>query len=142
MNRVLAALLALTALPAAADEVWTIPSGEVIYESGLEDGTAIFSAPAQVFMPDAAPDARAWIYIPELDYLLDARGVHRAFWVIEGQQSCPVGLAGPDGRTSTAWGEATIAFDQLTFPSAFTLIAGNCGFDPYIVMRAEPMLGD
>lgn len=142
MKHVFATLFCLAALPAVADEVWSTSLGDIIYEADLENGTAVFSAPAQLLMLDAPADARAWIYIPELVYLLDSRGVHQAFWLIEGMELCTVGLVGQDGHKSFTWGNATIAFDATTFPSGFTMIAGNCGYDPYIPIRAEAVVGN
>jgi hypothetical protein len=139
---VAATLFGLAALPAVADEVWSTTLGDIIYEADLDNGTAVFSAPAQWLMIDAPADARAWIYIPDLAYLLDARSVHPAFWLVEGMEFCTTGMVAADGRKSFAWGDATIAFDVSTFPSGFTLIAGNCGYDAYIPIRAEPIVGN
>jgi hypothetical protein len=142
VKQVLATLFCLAALPAVADEVWSTTLGDIIYETDLENGTAVFSAPAQWFMMDASADARAWIYIPDLAYLLDARGVHQAFWLVEGMDLCTVGMVTQDGRKSFAWGDATIAFDVANFPSGFSIIAGNCGYDPFLTVRAEPVVGN
>lgn len=142
MKHVFAALFCLAALPAVADEVWSTSLGDIIYEADLEDGTSVLSAPAQLLMIDAPADARAWIYIPELSYLLDARSVHRAYWLVEGQELCTNGMVTKDGRTSFAWGDATVAFDAAGFPSGFTMIAGNCGFDAFMPIRAEPVVGN
>jgi len=142
VKHVLATLFCLAALPAVADEVWSTPLGDIIYETDLEDGTSVFSAPAPLLMMDAPADARAWIYIPELSYLLDARSVHRAYWLVEGVDLCTTGIVTQDGRKSFAWGDGTIAFDVAGFPSGFMLIAGNCGYDPYLPIRAEPVVGN
>jgi hypothetical protein len=142
VKNVFAALFCLAALPAAADEVWSSALGDIIYETDLENGTAVFSAPAQLLMIDAPADARAWIYIPDLAYLLDARSVHPAYWLVEGMELCTTGLVMLDGRKSFTWGDATIAFDTSNFPSGFTLIAGNCGYDAYLPVRAEPVVGN
>jgi hypothetical protein len=138
---VAAALLSVAALPALADEVWTTPLGDVIYESDLKNGMAIFSAPAAIIMGDAPADARVWIYIPDFAYAIDNRYFHEAFWIVEGMDYCPMGMSGPDGRESRAWGRAQLAFDVPTFPSSFSMNMGFCSYDPYFPVRAEAKVG-
>lgn len=138
---VAAAMVSLAALPALADEVWTTPLGEIVYERDFKNGMSLFSAPATAILGDAPPDARAWIYIPDFVYSIDNRFFHEGFWIIEGFDYCPLELAGPDGRKSRSWGRAQIAFDQPTFPSGFTMVTGFCAYDPYYPVRAEPNLG-
>lgn len=138
----LSASIALPALPAIADEVWSSAAGEIIYETTLDSGMAIFSMPADILALDAPADARAFIYIPYLDAVPGTRGYHEAFWIVEGAQYCDMALTGPDGRSSGAWGRAILMFDAADFPTAFTALLGNCTFDPYMPVRAEPVLGD
>ncbi len=142
MKRTLAALMALTACPALADEVWSTPVGEIVYEKVLDGGMAVFSTPAQPLMYDAAPGATGWVYIPDLANADGARGFHEAFWIVEGMQYCPMAMVAPDGRKSYAWGRALIAFDSPSFPSGFTMITGLCAYEPFLPIRAEPVLRD
>jgi hypothetical protein len=138
----LAALMALTACPALADEVWSTPAGEIVYEKVLDGGMAVFSMPALPLMYDAAADATGWVYIPDLANADGVRSFHEAFWIVEGMQFCPMAMVAPDGRKSYAWGRAQIAFDLPSVPSGFTMISGLCAYEPFLPLRAEPVLQD
>jgi hypothetical protein len=142
MKRTLAALTALYALPVAADEVWSTPAGQIVYETVLDGGMAVFSMPAQPLMYDATAGATGWVYIPDLANADGVRSFHEAFWIVEGMQYCPMAMVAPDGRKSFAWGRALIAFDAPSFPSGFTMITGLCAYEPFLPIRAEPVLGD
>ena len=92
MKRTLAALTALYALPVAADEVWSTPAGQIIYETVLDGGMAVFSMPAQPLMYDATAGATGWVYIPDLANADGVRSFHEAFWIVEGMQFCPMAM--------------------------------------------------
>lgn len=134
--------LALLALPATADEVWSTWVGDIVYESTALDGSATFLAPGILFQGDAPKGAVARIYIPFLDSSPDSRYAHTGYWILEGAGVCPVGLVGPDGITSNSWGLVELKFDVPTFPSGFTMSFGVCEFEMYDFVRAEPRLGN
>lgn len=138
----LSASVALAALPALADEVWSSAAGEIIYETALDSGMSILSMPADILSLGTTTGARAYIYVPYFDVEPGTRGYHEAFWIVEGAEYCDMALAGPDGRSSRAWGQAFLMFDKPDFPTPVTVLFGYCTYDPYLPVRAEPVLGD
>jgi hypothetical protein len=138
----LCAPLALLALPATADEVWSTSFGDIVYQSSDPEGSAIFTAPGVLFDGVAPKGSVAHIYIPYLDSVPDSRYAHTGFWILEGEGQCPVGLVGPDGKTSRNWGQVELLFDSPTFPSGFTMSYGTCEFSLSQFVRAEPVLGE
>lgn len=137
-----ALLLAFSATPVLADEVWTTKAGEIVYESTLAEGTAVFVAPAILFNPSATKGAVVRIYIPYLDAAPDSRYRHEGYWLMEGSTYCLVSLTGPDGITSSDWGLVDIFFDEAGFPSGFTMTWGICEYEKFEFVRAEPVVGE
>ncbi len=124
------AIAALLPFTAAADEVWTTPFGEVIYEQDMGD-VAILSYPAGEKM-------RGHAYFPGLGGNFDDRSVHWGYWIEPREGPCGATMTGPDGVSSTAWGRAVIIWDESGFPSAFTGLGGECFGEPFASIRAEP----
>jgi hypothetical protein len=112
---VLAALALAT--PAVADEVWTIEDGEVIWEEDF-DNVSVFSYPLE--------GGRGHLYIVGLNASITTRGLYAAYWIGEGDGPCEAAMTGPDGRTSTLWGWATVSFMDFGFPSGFGAEMGMC----------------
>jgi hypothetical protein len=135
-------LLALVATPALADEVWTTFRGNIVYDSVTADGTAVFTAPAIIFNPEAPKGSVVRMYIPGMDTVPDARYRHMGFWLLEGGTNCTMGLTGPDGVTSTDWGLVEFMFDAPGFPTGFTMSWGYCEFDKFEFLRAIPVVGE
>jgi hypothetical protein len=122
-------LATLLATPAMADEVWTSPMGDVVYEADV-NGAAVLSF-TQV---DGFP---ATLVIPGLAGNFDNRSTHEAFWIGSGAGDCGVTLSLPGGPEGSLWGRALVSFDRPSFPTSFTLTFGWC-FDPLSTsLRAE-----
>lgn len=119
---------ALVPFPVLADEAWTTPFGNVIYEKDIGD-TAIF------FTDYRGDDTR--LYFPGLAGQLDDRGSHQGYWITSGDGPCSAELAGPDGTSSNDWGRMMITFDNSTFPSGWTAIVGTCFSEFEAGVRAE-----
>ncbi len=126
------AVLALAA-PALADEVWSSTTGEIVYLAD-EYGSAILSFNDT----DGSP---AELIIPELAGNFTDRSMHYAYWVGDSDLECAVGMGRPGGQTSLSWGTAVIAFDDPGFPTAFTVLLGDCDDDYDRMIRAEPIVG-
>ena len=110
--------LALTlATPALADEVWTTPFGDAIYEADVAD-TTILTVPQ--------PDGIMRVYIPGLAGNFDNRGTHSGYWI---------------GTGSRQWGEVILSFDRPGFPTGWTLVAGDCFAPPFWTVRGEARTG-
>jgi hypothetical protein len=131
--RLLTAALMLTATTALSDEVWSTATDDIIYLSDMGD-TAILT--------QKRGEMAFNYYVAGLAGALDSRAIHQGYWIGTGDGSCEAALTGPDGTSSTAWGRITVAFDQGSFPSGFTMLIGECLDDPGSDMiRAEPVVG-
>lgn len=129
-----AAALALTlAAPALADEVWSSDTGEIVYLAD-EYGAAILSFSDYGGLPGE-------LIFPGLAGNFTDRGVHHGYWVGQSDMQCAAALGRPGGMTSLTWGRAVIAFDEMGFPSAFTVLLGDCDEDLTRSLRAEPIVG-
>ncbi len=124
-----ACCLAITAMPAVADEVWDTPYGEVVYLAD-EFGSAVLSF-------TNIDGTAAELVIPGLAGNFDDRGVHEAYWVGSGALECEAALARPGGFASLDWGRAVISFDDPAFPTSFTLTLGDCFYPLAYSIRAE-----
>jgi len=135
----LAALALLTAAaPVFADEVWYTTAGEIVYRSDI-DFTAVLTVPQDLILsePGAKP---VHLYVEGLPGNVDGRGYMTGYWISPNDVEwarCSTKLAGPDGMVSGVWGRAVVIFDQVSFPSGFTLLSGGCFSDPYFAVRAE-----
>ncbi|QQA42521.1 hypothetical protein [Pelagovum pacificum] len=129
-----AALVALTTLPAIADEVWYSPTGDQLVYQAEQDGFAIFSAPWN--------GEDVYLYFPELAGNYYERSMHDGFW-IGGPTStgCGAALSGPDGRASYSWGRVELVFDRAEYPTGWTALMGNCMADPDGILRASLAAG-
>jgi hypothetical protein len=133
-----AALVAATPLAAAADEVWSLPSGnQVVYDRDVGE-TAVFSYKAEQGL------ASGWIFVPGLAGVYEGRGTYRGYWVEEADagDNCAAGLVDAEGKTWRRWGLAEIKFAKPTFPSKIRIARGNClnGFQGKPV-TAKPVIG-
>ena len=125
--------LALTlATPALADEVWTTPFGDAVYQADVGD-TTILTVPQ--------PDGIMRVYIPGLAGNFDNRGTHSGYWIGSGEGFCPASLTGIDGTGSRQWGEVILSFDRPAFPTGWTLVAGDCFAPPFWTVRGEARTG-
>ena len=118
---IIATLFALTPLLTHADEVWTTPRGDIVYEQDMQ-GLAILSIPMG--------NGRASLYFPGLGGNFSNRSTHQGYWINDGAGDCNAMLYGPDGRGSRDWGRVTVVFDGPAFPTDLTLWTGNCFDQP------------
>ncbi len=117
MRLLLAAALTLAAPAVLADEVWSTPMGDIVYEAE-RDGDAILSF---IYLDDH----RATLVIPGLAGNYDFRGTHEAFWISEGGGACKSTMT-YDTMSSTTWGRALLVFDKPEYPTSLTLVLGEC----------------
>ena len=75
----------LVAGPVAADEVWTTPWGEVVYESKIGD-VAVWS-----YQYDAKSKGYAYFPGPAGNY--DNRSSHEGYWIEDAHGSCDFQVA-------------------------------------------------
>jgi hypothetical protein len=128
------ALLALTATtPALADEVWSTPIGDIVYERDM--GTV-------AIWKQNANDTTYTYYILGLGGNTAERYFHTGYWLAPGAGNCDVAITGPDKQTSTTWGHVSVAFDFGGFPSGFTMQTSACGEPMDGFLRAEPLTGN
>ncbi|MFN7055096.1 hypothetical protein [Hyphomonas sp.] len=110
-------------LPVHADEAWSTPIGEVIYEADLPDGRAVFSFPGE-------GGARLIAIFDGLAGVTSGRGYHAGVWVdpdagTEGP--CPAAMVDPlSGRTSHAWGQMDLIFTEPDSPGGWVALRGSC----------------
>lgn len=119
--------------PTLADEVWSTTTGDIVYLAD-EFGAAILT------FTDTYGGSGELVF-PGLAGNFTDRGVHHGYWVGSGGLECTAGLGRPGGTTSLAWGRAVIAFDNPGFPSAFTVLLGDCDNPVDRALRAEPRVG-
>lgn len=131
--RILTAALMLTATTALSDEVWSTATDNIIYLADMGE-TAILT--------QKRGNLSFNYYVAGLPGAMEARAIHQGYWIGSGDGYCEAALTGPDGTSSTAWGRITVAFDQGSFPSGFTMLIGECMADPGgDMIRAEAVVG-
>tara|TARA_R110000868_G_scaffold51823_10_gene163884 strand:- start:6546 stop:7019 length:474 start_codon:yes stop_codon:yes gene_type:complete len=117
-----AALLALAAAPALADEAWVTNLGPVIYEDEINE-YAVF------LHYDGAVAHRT--FIRGLAGNFDNRGHFSGYWTeVERAGSrtpaCDVAVADENGAITHHWGRVEIDFLQPGFPGEWDALIGNC----------------
>ncbi|PKP81265.1 MAG: hypothetical protein CVT79_11440 [Alphaproteobacteria bacterium HGW-Alphaproteobacteria-18] len=124
---------------AQADEVWTTPVGEIVYEADLETGEAVLSFPGE-------SGERLLGIFPGLAGVSEGRGYFAGIWIdpdaaIEGP--CPGAMADPvNGGTSYSWGRMDLIFTKPDFPAGFVVVKGDCFDPPTDYLIAEPVVGE
>lgn len=125
--------------PAIADEVWSTPIGEVVYEEELVTGEAVLSFPGEA-------GSRLIAIIPGLAGVSTGRGFFSGVWIdLEAGEAglCPAALINPaDGRSSHAWGRLDLVFTQPDFPGGWVAMKGNCFDAPTDYLVGEPVAGE
>lgn len=140
MIRKLAALALAAALPlaAAADEVWSLPSGnQIVYESDV-GSTAVLSYKPEQGLEDG------FIFVPGLGGAYEGRGTYKGYWVEaeSAGDACPAALVDAEGNTWGRWGLIEIKFAKPTYPSKLKIRRGTCldGFTSKTI-TAKPVIG-
>jgi hypothetical protein len=127
--------LSLAALPALADEVWTTPIGDVVYEDETDDGWAVWSYPGL--------DARGTVYLKDLAGVYEGRGAYAGIWVepeSPGIELCDVAVTNPaTGEPHHNWGRVDIVFTEPDFPGGWVALRGNCFNDPSDYLIGKPV---
>jgi len=118
---ILSSLLSLSPYAVTADEVWTTPQGDIVYEQDAPEA-AIWSMPIN--------GAIVSLYFPGLSFNYNNRSTHEGYWISDGATDCTAMLYGSDGRGSRSWGRAIVTFDGAAFPSDLTLWWGDCFAQP------------
>ena len=127
----------LAAAPAAADEVWSLPSGnQIVYERDAGDVAVLSYKPEQGL-------GQGLIFVVGLGGVSEGRGRYQAYWT-EGDDAgaaCPVALTDKDGKTWHRWGLATIRFRKPDFPSSIVISRGECLGKPKGHIVGRPVVG-
>jgi hypothetical protein len=138
--RVLAAATALAALltvPAAADEVWSLPSGnQLVYDRDVGN-VAVLTYRAE------QGSANGQIFVVGLGGQYEGRGRYQAYWVEadDAGAGCPASIVDAEGNTWRRWGLATVSFASRSFPSRITISRGECLSAPSGRITARPVVG-
>lgn len=132
MQRLLtiASFFALVGLPSLADEVWTSPTGDIVYESEMA-GDAIWS----FYHP--ADGSGATLIIPGLAGNYDERSTHEAYWIGNSPGLCLSTMTHPSGVSGNTWGRAIVSFDEPAFPTSLSIAMGDCFGPIYAFIRGS-----
>jgi hypothetical protein len=131
------ALAASLAAPAAADEVWSLPSGnQVIYDRDVGNTAVLTYTPEQ-------GAGRGQIFVVGMAGQVEGRGRYQAYWVEndDAGAACPAALTDAEGNSWRRWGLATVTFQRPGFPSAITISRGECLTAPAGRVMARPVVG-
>ena len=157
MKTVMTALAAVLALAgtAAADEVWSTPIGDVIYETDLpEQGIAVLSYPlgdgeSEAVDNDAeegtdpAPRGRAFFY--GLAGVYTGRGAFSGIWIEPDagtDELCDTAIVNPlTGEQARNWGRLDLVFTKPDYPSGWVAMRGECFNQPDAYLVGHPVVG-
>ena len=125
---------------ALADEVWTTPIGDVVYERELPSGEAVLSYPA------ADGEARGLGYIEGLAQVYEGRGAFSGIWIeddLPPADGCYVSISDPEsGAPRNNWGRLELVFTEPDFPGGWVAIRGDCFNQPDSYLVGKPVTGD
>jgi hypothetical protein len=131
------ALGVLAAVPASADEVWSLPSGnQIVYERDAGNVAVLSYRPEQGL-------GKGLIFVIGLGGKSEGRGRYQAYWTEDDDAgaACPVALTDKEGHTWHRWGLATISFRKPGFPSSIVVARGECLGAPTHPVVARPVVG-
>jgi hypothetical protein len=131
------ALGCLAAVPASADEIWSLPSGnQIVYERDVGDVAVLSYRPEQGL-------GKGLIFVIGLGGKYEGRDSFKAYWTEDDDAgaACPVALTDREGHTWHRWGLATIRFRRPSFPSSVEISRGECLRAPAGEIRARPVVG-
>jgi hypothetical protein len=127
--------LSLFGLPAVADEVWSTPIGDVVYEDETETGWAVWSYPGQ--------SERGTVYLKDLAGVYEGRGAFTGIWVeSDGPdvEPCDVAIVNPaTGESHYNWGRVDIVFTEPDFPGGWVALRGDCFNQPSDYLIGKPV---
>jgi hypothetical protein len=132
-----AALAAVLALPAFADEVWALPSGNQITYLSDEGTTAVLG-----YTPVMGVE-QSYIFVPGLGGNYDNRGTFTGYWVEPTYvgPTCPATIIAPNGVPWERWGIVELKFHKKGFPSMITMKRGDCFGAPKEKIKLKPVVG-
>lgn len=132
-----AALAAALVLPAFADEVWALPSGNHVTYLSDEGDIAVFG-----YTPVMGVE-QSYIFVPGLGGNTDDRGTFRGYWVepVYVGKTCPASIIAPDGMQWDRWGIVELKFHKKGFPSKITMKRGDCFATPKEKIVLKPVIG-
>lgn len=140
MKSILAASLAFAAiaLPAIADEVWSTPVGDVIYEDDLATGEAVLS------FPTGDPDVRSMAYFTGMAGVFTGRDYFEGIWIEpDAANACPISISDPkSGESRNNWGRIQIVFTEPDFPGGWVAMRGSCFDTPDQFLVGKPVTGE
>ncbi|MEQ1493212.1 MAG: hypothetical protein ABL879_19555 [Devosia sp.] len=131
------ALGMLFSMPASADEVWVLPSGnQLTYDRDVGDVAVLTYRPEQGL-------ESGQIFVVGLGGHYEGRSRYQAYWVEadDAGAACAAALVDAEGRTWRRWGLATVSFASPGFPSRLTLSRGECLSAPSGRIAARPVVG-
>ena len=144
MRTLSAALMTLAlATPALADEVWSTSYGNIVYQSDLPNSVAVLTAPGEAMTGDVTTVQDAVVHVLGMTGNATERsGMYEGFWYLQGSTGyCDALMTAPGGKPTNNWGRVRVYFDRAEFPTGFTMLVGSCFYDPYFVLRADPLAG-
>ncbi len=138
----IAALITLTAAPVLADEVWSTPYGDVIYESDLPNAIAVLSAPREAMTGEVGGERAVVHVIGMTGNATERSGIYEGYWSVQGNTGyCDTQMIAQGGKATNNWGRVRVYFDRPEFPTGFTMLVGSCFYEPYFVLRADALAG-
>ncbi len=123
-------------LGAMADEVWSTPGGDVVYEKDLGE-VAVLSYPLD------QDELRGHAFISGLGGNYDDRGHFTGYWSepeIEEDGLCPMAIVDGNGLTTRNWGRVTMTFLDTGFPSSWVAVRGHCFEEPSQHLVGNPVV--
>jgi hypothetical protein len=132
-----AVLAAALTLPALADEVWSLPSGNQVVYLNDEGNTAVLG-----YTPVMGVE-QSYIFVPGLAGNYDNRGTFTGYWVEPTYvgPTCPAAIIGPNGVPWERWGIVELKFQKKGFPSKITMKRGDCFATPTEKIILKPVVG-
>ena len=129
----IAGMAAIALAPSAvADEVWTTPEYDVVYEAD-RGRTAIWSY----------GDGVGTVFIDGLAGNFSDRGSYSGYWVQESSSlRCDTYREGADGEPTYHWGQFELTFIDPAFPSRWYANFGLCDREPSIHLDGTPVTAD
>lgn len=119
-----AACLAAVLAPgsAAADEVWSLPSGNQLVYDRDAGATAVLTYRAE------QGESAGQMFVVGLGGQYEGRGAYQGYWVEadDAGPACAAAIVDAEGNTWRRWGLVTVTFARPTFPSRVTITRGEC----------------
>lgn len=131
-------LIALSAAPALADEMWDTTWGRMIWETDRGETAVLSVAPAQ-----GEPGMRLFVEGLAADVSAE-RGSYIGVWMADRRDGgCAIEVLDPvSGKSTAFWGTFRLTFVEGQFPSAWAGVWGECADAPTNALAGTPATGD